>query len=121
LLYLNHFILLCCCCVSIELFFKKNSFDLFYAIIKISKKSLKIIKSSNISDHWKEKVIPHYALLILKLSIIMFFILLLILLIFFIPLFFIPNYNDFILSINFILESLFISFIYIKLMKPNAK
>ena len=44
--------------------YTKKIFDLFYAIIKISKKSLKIIKSSNISDHWKEKVIPHYAILI---------------------------------------------------------
>lgn len=47
-------------------------------VLKLSaQKALSIIKSSNISDHWKEKVLPRYAFQIFKNSLISFFLLLL--------------------------------------------
>ncbi len=37
-----------------------------------SQKAIKIIKSSSISDHWKEKILPYYAVDIAKLSLLTF-------------------------------------------------
>ena len=81
-----HLLLLLVCILSVEVFIILNFLSHLDSILKVTKRVTYIIPNNNISDHWKEKVLPKYALEIIKLS---FQILLIIFCIF--SLFFIAN------------------------------
>ena len=116
-----HFLILLVCILSIEIFIRLKFLYLLDSLRKVAIKVTGVINAGNISDHWKEKVIPKYALTIMKRSIQMLLILLLIM-----SLFFIVDYikNDFIkfsLSLVGIIDSICFAFGYIYLRKSFVK
>ena len=73
---------------------------------------MRVISSKNISDHWKENIIPKYSLQMMKYSIQMLLIFFLIILIFFIVDNFFNGFLLFTFSLKGIIESLLFAFIY---------
>lgn len=108
-----HLLLLLICVLSVEVFIRFNFLSLLDSILKVIKKVTYVIPQNNISDHWKEKVIPAYALRIMKYSLQILFILLVILSLFFIADFFINNFLAFTLSLIGIIESMVFAFGYV--------
>jgi ABC-type uncharacterized transport system permease subunit len=80
-----------------------------------------VIPKSNISDHWKEKVIPAYALKMMKYSLRMLLILLLIISLFFIADYFFNDFLAFTFSWIGIIESMVFAFGYVFLKKLLIK
>ncbi len=116
-----HLLLSLVCILSIEIFIRLNFFHLLGLLLRVTKKVIHVMPASNISDHWKERVILIYALIMMKRSIQMLLIILLI-----IALFFIVDYikNDFIkfsLSLLGIIDSICFAFGYLYLRKFFAK
>ena len=116
-----HILILLVCILSIEIFIRLKFLYFLDLLCKVAIKVIHVIPASNISDHWKERVISKYALIILKCSIQMLLVLLLI-----ISLFFIVDYikNDFIkfsLSLVGIINSICFAFGYLYLRKFFAK
>ena len=112
---LNHIVLIICCMVSVELFIWSNVKLIYSSLTAIFEKAIKIIKSDNVSDCWKEKIIPFYAISMFKYSIKSFFILVLILIIFFLPSFLVDSFLDFSISIFGIIESIVFCVVYLKI------
>ena len=54
--------------IAVELFLRFPLISCVKNFSKVSKKSLKVISSKKISDHWKEKVIPVYAVKVFMLT-----------------------------------------------------
>jgi len=116
-----HFFLSLVCILSVEFFIRLNFLSHLDSILRVTKKVSYVIQKSNISDHWKEKVIPVYALRIMKYSLQILLILLLILSLFLIADFF---FNDFLaLTLSFfgIIESMVFAFGYVYLRKSLIK
>ena len=111
-----HLILLIVCLISVEIFIRLNFLSRFDLILKVTKKVTYVLPKNNISDHWKEKVIPTYALRIMKYSLQIFLILLLIFCLFFFTEFFFKNFLVFTLSFMGIIESIIfgLGYIYIR-------
>ena len=118
---MSHLVLLLVCILSVEVFIQFNFLSAIDAIAKVTKKVAYIIPNQNISDHWKEKVIPVYAFRIMKYSLQILLILFLILSFFFIADFFLNNFLAFTLSLIGILESMVFAFGYIYLRKSIIK
>ena len=114
---MNHFLLMLICIFSIEIFYFFNFSKRVISILSFSKKVTSVITSNKISDHWKEKVIPVYALRIMKYSLQILLILLLIISLFFITDFFLTNFLAFALSLNGIIESMVFAFGYVYIRK----
>ena len=114
---LNHILLIICCIVSVELFVRSNIKLIFSSLVAVFEKALKVIKSDNISDCWKEKTIPIYAISMFKYSIKSFFILVLIFIIFLLPSFLFDSFLDFSISIYGIIESIIFCVIYFRFRK----
>jgi hypothetical protein len=81
---MNHLILILVCIVSVEVFIRLNFLFRLDSIHKLIKRVTYVIPQNNISDHWKEKVIPCICIRIMKYSLQILLILLLILSLFFI-------------------------------------
>ena len=116
-----HFLLLLVCIVSVEIFIRLNFVSILDSILKVTKKVTHVIPQNNISDHWKEKVVPAYALRIMKYSLHILMILLLIL-----SFFIVVDllFNDFLaltLSLIGIVESLVFAFGYVYVRKLFIK
>ena len=114
---LNHITLIICCALSVELFIYSNFRLIVFSLVAVLQKAIKIISSENISDCWKEKAVPLYALSMFKYSIKSFFIILLIIIIFYLPTFLL---NDFIhqsISMLGIIESIVFCIAYLKIRK----
>ena len=107
---MNHLILFVLCLLVVEIFIRSNYIPLINSIIKVSKKAIYIILNKNISDHWKENIIPKYSLQMMKYSMQMLLILFLIIFIFVIADNFLSGFLAFTLSWNGIIESILISF-----------
>lgn len=110
-----HLLLVLVCILSIEIFIKLNFLSHLDSILKVTKKATYIIPKSNISDHWKEKVIPLYALRIMKYSLQILLILFLIMFLSFICYLFQNNFLTFILSWIGIIETMVFAFGYVYL------
>ena len=108
-----HFLLLLICIVSIEVLILLNFLYLLDSIVKETRKVTHVILQKSISDHWKEKVIPAYALRMMKYSIQMFSILLLIISLFLIADYFFNDFFDISLSLFGVLESMIFAFAYV--------
>ena len=109
---MNHLILLIICLFSVEIFIRSNYIFLINSVIKVSKKAIHIILNKNISDHWKENIIPKYSLQIIRYSLQILLILCLIIFIFFIADILFSGFLEFIFTLNGIVESLLFAFIY---------
>jgi preprotein translocase subunit SecE len=116
-----HFLLLLVCILSVEIFIRLKFLSHLDSILKVMKKVTYVIPQNNISDHWKEKVIPAYALRIMKYSLQILLILLLILSLFFIADLFLNNFFAFTLSLIGIIESMVFAFGYVFLRKLFIK
>ena len=112
-----HLLLLLVCIASVEVFIRLNFLSILDSILKVTRKVTYVIPRDNISDHWKEKVIPMYALRMMKYSLQILLILLLILSLFFIADFFFNNFFAFTLSLIGIVESMVFAFGYFYLRK----
>ena len=112
-----HLLLLLVCIASVEVFIRLNFLSILDSILKVTRKVTYVIPRDNISDHWKEKVIPMYALRMMKYSLQILLILLLILSLFFIVDFFFNNFFAFTLSLIGIVESMVFAFGYFYLRK----
>ena len=113
---LDYLYLVIACVLSIELFLRLKFMSYVNSIYKNSNKVFRVIISSNISDHWKEKMVPVYAFILLKNSLSILGILFLIILVF--SAFVVLSSSKFltlILSITGVAMSIIISFIYLKL------
>ncbi|ABM71015.1 Hypothetical protein A9601_17321 [Prochlorococcus marinus str. AS9601] len=109
---MNHIILLLLCLLSVEIFIIFNYIHLIKLTVNVSKKAVLIILNKNISDHWKENIIPKYSLQMTKYSLQMLLILFLIIFIFLIADNLFSGFIAFILSWKGIIESILITFSY---------
>ena len=109
---MNHLILLIICFLSVEILIRSNYFNLIKSLNNVSKKAIYIILNKNISDHWKENIIPKYSLQMMKYSIQMLLILFLIIFIFFIADKLFIGFLAFTFSWNGIIESILLAFSY---------
>ena len=116
-----HFFLILVCILSVEVFIRLSFLSHLDSILKVTKKVTYVIPNNHVSDHWKEKVIPAYALRIIQFSLKILLILLLIMSLFFISDFFYNNFLLFILSFIGIIESMIFSFGYFYLRKLFIK
>jgi hypothetical protein len=116
-----HFLLLLVCIISVEFFLRLKFLSHLDSILKVTKKVTYIIPKNNISDHWKEKVIPLYALRIMKYSLQILLTLLLIISLFFIANYFFNDFLAFTFSLIGIIESMVIAFGYVYLRKLSIK
>ena len=118
---MTHILLLLVCILSVEVFIRLNFLSYLDSILKVTKRVTYVIPKSNISDHWKEKVIPAYALRIMRYSLLILLILLLIMTLFFIADYFFDDFLAFTFSLIGITESMVIAFGYVFLRKSLIK
>ena len=118
---MTHLLLLLTCILSVEVFIRLNFLSLFDSILKETKKVTYIITQNNISDHWKEKVFPLYALRIMRYSLQILLIQFLILSLFLITNFFVNDFLEFTLSLIGIMESLVFAIGYVYIRKLSIK
>lgn len=116
-----HLLLLLVCILSVEVFIRLNLLSLFDSILKVIQKVTYVIPKDNISDHWKEKVIPVYALRMMKYSLQILLILLFILSFFFIAGLYFNGFIALTLSLIGILESMVFATVYLYLRKSLIK
>ena len=116
-----HLLLSLVCILSVEVFIRLNFLSHLDLILKVTKRVTYVIPKSNISDHWKEKIIPAYALRIMKYSLQILLILLLILSLFLIADFFFNDFLAFTFSWIGIIESMVFAFGYVYLRKLFIK
>lgn len=116
-----HILLLLICVFSVEVFIRLNFLSILNSILIVVKKVIYIIPQNNMSDHWKEKIIPLHALRIMKYSIQILLILFLIISFFLITGFLINDFLVFTISLIGIIESLVFAFGYVYLRKLFIK
>ena len=85
--------------------------------MEVSKKATNIISNKNISDHWKESIIPKYSSQMMKYSLHMLLVLFLIIFIFVIANNLFSGFLAFIFSLNGIIESILLAFSYVYIRK----
>ena len=112
---LNYLYLIVACVISIELLIRLNLMSYVNSVVKISRKALHIIITSRISDHWKEKMVPVYAFILLKNSLLILGILFLIILVFSAFIVLSSKFLALILSVTGVATSIVISLTYLKL------
>ena len=109
---MNHLILVIISLFSVEILIRSNYIFLVNLTIKVGKKAIHTISNKNISDHWKENIIPKYSLQMMKYSMQMLLILFLIIFIFVIADNLFSGFLIFIFSWNGIIESILLAFSY---------
>ena len=109
---MNHLILFVLCLLSFEILVRSNYIPTINSIINVSKKTIHTILNKNISDHWKENIIPKYSLQMMKYSIQMLLTLFLIIFNFVIADNLFSGFIAFTFSWNGIIESILLAFSY---------
>ena len=112
---LDYLYLVIACVLCIELFLRLKFISYVNSILKNTNKVFHIIISSNISDHWKEKIVPTYAFILLKNSLSILGILFLIILVFSAFIVLSSKFLALLLSFKGIFASIVISIAYLKL------
>ena len=118
---MNHLILFVICFFSVEIFIRSNYLLLINSTINVSKKAISTILNKNISDHWKENIIPKYSLKMMNYSMQMLLILFLIIFIFVIAGNLFSGFLIFIFSWNGIIQSILLAFSYAYIRKLIIK
>ncbi len=103
------------CVLSVELFLRLKFMSYVNSIGRDLNKVFHVIMASNISDHWKEKIVPTYAFILLKSSLLILGILFLIILVFFAFTVLSSNFLALLLSVEGVVAPIAISLIYLKL------
>ncbi len=116
-----HLFLLLVCILSVEIFIRLNFLLLLESIFRVMIKVTHVISKNSISDHWKEKIVPVYALKIMKYSLKILFILFLIFSLFLIADLFFKKFLAYTLTWIGIGESIVFAFGYIYLRKVFIK
>ena len=114
---MNHLILFVICLLSVEIFIRSNYIPLIKSLTKVSKKAISTILNKNVSDHWKENIVPKYSLQMMKYSLQMLLTIFLIILIFVSADNFFRGFIAFTLSWNGIIESILLAFSYVYIRK----
>ena len=109
---MNHLILFVLCLLVVEILIRSNYIPLIKSLTKVSKKAISTILNKNISDHWKENIIPKYSLQMMNYSLQMLLILFLNIFIFVIADNLFSGVLTFTLSWNGIIESILFAFCY---------
>tara|TARA_S200000501_G_scaffold363102_1_gene393439 strand:- start:1031 stop:1393 length:363 start_codon:yes stop_codon:yes gene_type:complete len=109
---MNHFALLLICILSIEVLVYFNFFSLLKSILQVTKRVRHILPSKNISDHWKEVVIPAYSVQIMKYSMQILIILLCVVSLFLITDALMSGFLMFAISLIGVIESMVFAFLY---------
>ena len=110
---MTHFLIFIVCILSVELFIRLKFLSHLNSMLKVTKKVTYVISQNKISDHWKEKVIPAYALKIMNYSLKILLILLLIISLFFIIDLLQNNFLAFTFSLMGIAQSIVFAFGYV--------
>jgi len=118
---MSHIFLLIVCILSVEILIKSKLLSIIDLLLKVFKKLAYVVTSKNISDHWKEKAVLEYALVIMKYSVQILIIFLSILSFFLIIDFFYNDLYILILSLTGLIESLVFSLGYFYLRKSILK
>ena len=118
---MSHLILFIFCLLTVEIFFKLDYIELIYSTINVSKKAIYIILKKNISDHWKENIIPKYSLQIMQYSLQILLIIFLIMFLFVIADNLFSGFLAFTLSWQGIIEFILIAFSYAYIRKRIFK
>ena len=109
---MNYLVLLLIIIISTEIIIKFNYFYLISSLIKYISKANKLLINKNVSDHWKEKIIPQYSLMMMKYSALMLLIFLMIIILFLIVSIFINNFLIFTFSLKGLISSILFVFSY---------
>ena len=109
---MNHLILFLLCLLTVEIFIMSNYISLISSTIKVCNKAIYVMINKNISDHWKEKIIPKYSLQMMQCSLQMLLIIFLIIFIFIIADKLFSGFLASTLSWNGIIESMLFAFSY---------
>lgn len=109
-----HLYLIMACIFGIEVLSKSGFLSRLNNVVETAKKVSHIIIAANISDHWKEKMVPTYAFIILKNSSLILAILIAIILVFFCFSLISNELIAYTLSMKGILESVIVAYVYIK-------
>ena len=112
---LDYLYLVITCVLSLELFLRMRFISHVNSIIRNLSKVLHLIISSNISVHWKEKMVPAYAFILLKNSLLILGILFLIILVFSVFIVLSSKFLALVLSVTGVAMSIVISLTYLKL------
>ena len=118
---MNHVLLLIVCIASIEVFNKLKFLLILSSMVTVTKKVINVIPLKNVSDHWKAKVIPTYALFLMKYSFKMLVIFLLVISFFIVAVYSGNDFLTFALSLIGIIESLVFVFVYVYFRKLLLK
>ena len=112
-----HIALIICCILSVEIFIRLKFQSIIFSLKVITSKTAKVLNSEKISDCWKEKIIPYYAITLLRYSIKSFFVLIMIICVFAISGFLFDDFIPLCFSTLGIIESIIICLIYMKIRK----
>ena len=118
---MNYLILFFLCLLCVEIFIRSNYIHLIKSTINLINRAVHIILNKNISDHWKENIIPAYSLEIMKSATRMLLIFFLIICIFLIADNFFSGFLEFTFSLNGIIESILLAFTYAYIRKLIVK
>lgn len=118
---MNHLLLMMVCILSVEVFIRLKFLLILDSVKNEIKKVIHVIPQTNISDHWKEKVVPAYAARIMKNSLQVLVIIFLIISFFFIADYVFNDFLNFALSLGGVLESMVFAFGFLYLRKSLIK
>ena len=111
---LLHLYLTMACIGGIEIIVRSGLLSSINAIVETTKKVSHVIMAANISDHWKEKMVPTYAFFIFKNSLRIFAVLIAVIMVFFCFSLLSDNLITYTLSVKCVLESVVIAYVYVK-------
>ena len=114
---MNYLILIIIIIISTEIVIKLNFLYLINSLFKSFSKANKLILNKKVSDHWKEKTIPQYSLMMMRNSIIILLIFIIIFLLFLVTNIFKDNFLIFALSLRGLVSSILFGFSYVYLKK----
>ena len=112
---MTHFLTLLVCVSSVEIFIRSNFTLNLVSLLKVTQKVFHILPHNNISDRWKERAVPTYAIKMMKYSLQMLLVLLSILSLFFIATYCLEDFLNFSLSLTGIIEAVVFAFGYARL------
>ena len=110
---MNHILLIVGCLISIECIYQSKAFSVVNDASISLRKVFWILPNNKVSDHWKEQLIPYYALRIIKSCLKIFWILIFIIIIFILLSLLQDNFIRHLFSMIGIIESFIISILYI--------
>ena len=112
---INHLILTVFVVVTIELFLRMDALVFVSKMIEKLSSFIKLMSSNHISDHWKEKIIPKYALIIIINALKFLGVLLLIIALFSAFAWLFDGFFQFSISVIGMVEMLLLSLFYVKI------